>query len=176
MLRRFIGWGLAGWALEVAFTGVSSGLRRRDRRLLGHSYLWMLPIYGAGGLLLEALHDRLAARRVPRWLRSLAYTAGIYGVEYSSAAFMDRVTGTVPWRYMSGLHLRGYVRLDYAPFWYACGWLFEPLAAELSKLQRATRRAPRAFSAPGAGAGAARRRVPWAAPVADAAPRPFELR
>ena len=89
---------------------------------------------------------------------------------------MEGVTGTVPWRYPSGLHLRGYVRLDYAPFWYACGWLFEPLAAELRKLQRATRRAPRALSVPGAGAGAARRRVPWAAPVPAAAPRSFELR
>src|SRR3989442_9769425 len=32
----------------------------RDRRLRGHSYLWMLPIYGADGLFLERLHERLS--------------------------------------------------------------------------------------------------------------------
>ena len=140
VLRRFLAYGFVGWALEVAFTGVTGSLPVRDRHLRGHSYLWMLPIYGAGGLLLERLHDRLASLGVPRWARSLAYTGGIYGVEFGSAALLHRTVGVVPWRYLSGLHIRGYVRLDYAPFWYACGWLFESLERELRKLDRPARR------------------------------------
>src|SRR5256885_514122 len=123
MLRRFLGYGFAGWALEVFFTAVTDSFWLRDRRLRGHSYLWMLPIYGAGGLLLEALHDRLAARGLPRWARSLVYMAGIYGAEFGSAALLNRAVGEVPWRYVKGINVRGYVRLDYAPFWYALGWL-----------------------------------------------------
>src|SRR5581483_11517860 len=86
--RRFLAYGLLGWALEVAFTGATDCLKLRDRRLRGHSYLWMLPIYGGGGLLLEVLHDRLASRNVPRWARSLAYTLGILlrGVRQRRAA------------------------------------------------------------------------------------------
>ena len=157
MLRRFLAYGLSGWALEVAFTGSTGGLRLGDKRLRGHSYLWMLPIYGAGGLLLETLHDRLASRNVPRWARSLACMLGIYCAEFGSAALLHRVIGDVPWRYVEGLNLRGYVRLDYAPFWYACGWLFEALERELRKLDRPARdrwrrRGPRALSAPAAGA------------------------
>lgn len=138
--RRFLAYGLFGWALEVAFTGATDGVKLRDRRLRGHSYLWMLPIYGGGGLLLETLRDRLASRGVPRWARSLAYMLGIYGAEFGSAALLDRATGDVPWRYVNGFHLRGYVRLDYAPFWYACGWLFEDVERELRKLDRPGRR------------------------------------
>jgi len=109
VIRRFVAYGFVGWALEVAFTGMTGAFGLRDRRLRGHSYLWMLPIYGAGGLLLERLHERLAARRVPRAVRSLAYTLGIYGLEFGSASLLDRLIGDVPWRYLKGLHVRGYV-------------------------------------------------------------------
>lgn len=140
MVRRLLAYGFAGWALEVGFTGATDCLKLRDRRLRGHSYLWMLPIYGAGGLLLESLHERLASRGVPRWARSLAYMLGIYCAEFGSAALLDCAIGDVPWRYVSGVHLRGYVRVDYAPFWYGCGWLFESLEKELRKLDRPARR------------------------------------
>src|SRR5436305_5460909 len=100
----------------------------------------MLPIYGIGGLALERLHDVLAGKDVPRWARSVAYMAGIYGVEFSTAALLNRLLGDVPWRYLRGLHVRGYIRLDYAPFWYGCGWLFETLERELRKLDRPARR------------------------------------
>jgi len=160
MFRRFLAYGFVGWALEVTFTGLADCRRLRDRRLTGHSYLWMLPIYGSGGLLLERLHERFAARGVPRALRSLAYMAGIYGIEFGSAAMLDRLLGDVPWRYVDGINVRGYVRLDYAPFWYACGWLFEPLQRELRKLDRPGRRAHRSLSAPTSGDVWARRPAP----------------
>ncbi|HEY6910162.1 MAG TPA: hypothetical protein VI356_12380 [Myxococcales bacterium] len=161
MLRRFLAYGFVGWAVEVAFTGLSDSPWVHDRRLRGHSYLWMLPIYGAGGLLLERLHDRLAIRGTPRWSRALAYMAGIYALEFGSASLLDRLIGDVPWRYASGIHLRGYVRLDYAPFWYGCGWLFEPLERQLRKLDRPARLRPR-VSAPGADVAWARRPPPSA--------------
>lgn len=66
--------------------------------------------------------------------------AGIYGAEFGSASLLNRVIGDVPWRYRKGINVRGYVRLDYAPFWYGCGWLFETLECELRKLDRPARR------------------------------------
>jgi|SRR5438105_4313706 len=172
MLRRFLGYGVAGWALELGFTAVSDSIWLRDRRLRGHSYLWMLPIYGLGGLLLERLHVRLRSRA--RWARALAYTAGIYGIEFGSAALLNRITGQVPWKYLNGVNLRGYVRLDYAPFWYACGLLFEPLEQELRKLDRPARRTFR-VSEPGAGA-AGRRPRPDPSTTRDPIPARESLR
>jgi uncharacterized membrane protein len=173
MVRRFLGYGFLGWALEVSFTSVSDSLWLRDRRLKGHSYLWMLPIYGSGGMLLEALHERLASRGVRRWARSLAYMAGIYGVELGSALLLNRLTGDVPWRYRRGINLRGYVRLDYAPFWYACGWLFETAQAELRKLDRPARKAHRSrVSGRGADGASGEPRQASAAPPPWAGARP----
>jgi uncharacterized membrane protein len=167
MWRRMLGYGFVGWALEVSFTALTGV---RDRRLRGHSYLWMLPIYGAGGMLLEQIHERLASRGVPRWARSLAYMAGIYATEFGSAAFLDRVLGDVPWRYLRGLHLKGYVRLDYAPFWYLCGWLFESLQDELRKLGRASRKSHRPRLAIARASGAAAEPLSEARAAAAALP------
>jgi uncharacterized membrane protein len=168
VLRRFLAYGFFGWGLEVAFTGLTDSIWVRDRRLRGHSYLWMLPIYGSGGLTLERLHDRLARRRVPRWARSLAYMMGIYGVEFGTAALLNRAVGEVPWRYVKGINVRGYVRLDYAPFWYGCGWLFEALERQLRKLDRPARRAWRP-TGPDAGGAALRQVAPMPAPAVPAA-------
>jgi hypothetical protein len=142
MFRRFMAYGLAGWGLEVFFTGLTGALGGQ-RTLPARTYLWMLPIYGAGGMVLEQAHARLSARNVPRWKRALVYTAAIYAIEYGSAEALQQVGVGVPWKYVSGIHLRGYVRLDYAPFWYACGFLFETLAGEIGKLNRPRRVTPR---------------------------------
>jgi len=171
VLRRFVGYGILGWGLELAFTGVTGSSWARDRRLRGYSYVWMLPIYGAGGLALERLHDALERRGVRRWARSFAYMLGIYGVEFGTASLLQRLIGDVPWRYLHGLHVRGYVRLDYAPFWYACGWMFESVERELRKLDRPSRKAWRPIG-PGAGDDALRRRDAAAAAAAPLAMDP----
>ena len=125
----------------------------------------MLPIWGGGGVLLEHLHDRLATRGMPRWRRALVYMAGVYGIEYGSAALLNRIIGDVPWRYFRGINVRGYVRLDYAPFWYACGWLFESVMKELRKLDRPARKEHRPRVSARAASAAAAARPPAASPL-----------
>src|SRR2546423_10262761 len=100
-------------------------LRVRDRRLVGQTYLWMLPIYGAGGLLLERLHARLVRRGVSPPLRALAATGAILAWEYGTGSLLRRALGECPWRYRRGVTLRGYARPDYAPYWYAAPRPFE---------------------------------------------------
>src|SRR5207244_7719215 len=120
-------------------------LRVRDRRLVGQTYLWMLPIYGAGGLLLERLHARLVRRGVSPPLRALAATGTILAWEYGTGSVLRRALGDCPWRYRRGVTLRGYVRLDYAPDWYGAALLFEPRPREGRNRRRARRAAePRA--------------------------------
>lgn len=45
MKKRFIFCGLLGWCLEIFWTGLQS-LQRRQLKLMGHSSIWMFPIYG----------------------------------------------------------------------------------------------------------------------------------
>jgi len=85
-VRRFLAYGVLGLGVEVVFTSISRTLRTRDMRLAGRTYLWMLPIYGAGGLLLERLHARLLKRGVPAGLRALAATGTILAWEYASGS------------------------------------------------------------------------------------------
>ncbi len=137
MLVRFLGYGLLGLALEVVFTSIGNAVRRKDRTLAGHSYLWMLPIYGLGGLALEALHNGLSLFHMAWWVRGLAYLAAIYGVEYLSGLALRRALGRCPWDYgRRGFNLKGLIRLDYAPAWFACGLLFERVESVLSRIQQ----------------------------------------
>src|SRR5712671_3413019 len=160
-VRRFLAYGVLGLAIEVVFTSIARALRFRDPRLVGRTYLWMLPIYGTGGLLLERLHARLFRSRVPRPVRALAATGAMFAWEYASGSVLQSALGDCPWKYRRGVMLGGYVRLDYAPYWYGVALLFELLQREVRKLDRARRHAERRAGNPAGSAAASE-------PAADA--------
>ena len=146
-LERGLAYGMLGWAVEVGFSGVHRALDRdtRDWRLQGHSYLWMLPIYGLVPFLFEPLRDRLRGR--PLWQRAAMYAAGFTGIEYASGMALKRLVGVVPWSY-SG-HGRfvvpgGAVRLDYVPLWAAAGLALEHIDDSIRTLPVLTVRERRA--------------------------------
>ncbi|MBV8194737.1 MAG: hypothetical protein JOY80_04340 [Candidatus Dormibacteraeota bacterium] len=126
-LERAAFYGALGWATEVAFSGVQGVLRSdRDWRLRGHSYLWMLPIYGLAAFLFEPAHD--LARRRSVWQRAALYAAGFSAVEYATGMAIRRMVGVVPWDYTG--HGRfvvpgGAVRLDFMPVWAVAGLALE---------------------------------------------------
>ncbi|MDT7571093.1 MAG: hypothetical protein QOE05_1267 [Actinomycetota bacterium] len=129
---RFFAYGLAGWCSEILTTGVRSHGRDGTWRLTGHTYLWMLPIYGSAAVLFEPAHDRLRER--PWWQRGVAWVAGIYAVEAASGTAVKALTGEVPWDYSRSRgskpvpqHWRGLVRPSYAPLWFAVGMGLEQL-------------------------------------------------
>ena len=116
--------------LEVVLTGAASAVNGGDRAATARTYLWMHPIYGAGGMLLEALSARV--KRWPRPARWLSYLPVIYAVEYTSGWLLRRVLGRCPWDYeRRGWNLSGLVRLDYAPLWLVAAGLFEPVRNSL---------------------------------------------
>lgn len=135
MLTRFFVYGFLGWATEILFTGASSVLVERDASATAKTYLWMHPIYGAAGLLLEWMSAKL--EKVPSAVRPLAYLPVIYGVEYATGWALRKALGKCPWDYSGrGYNVHGLVRLDYAPAWLAAGFLFEPVA---ERVRHATR-------------------------------------
>ena len=114
LLDHFLIYGVFGWCAEILWTAshdfmtgsrvdpvdpsVKVPLTPLERwRLCGSTYLWMFPLYGAGGLLFEPLHDAL--RRHPWPLRGLTWTVLIFLVEYASGRALRRLTGRCPWDY-----------------------------------------------------------------------------
>ena len=117
----------------MCFTGMGAALFQRDRSATGKTYLWMHPIYGATALGLEFLHERL--KFLPRPVRALAYTAVIFGAEFTTGWLLRRALGRCPWDYSKkGWSVKGLIRLDYAPAWYGTALLFEPVREALLKL------------------------------------------
>lgn len=122
MWIRFVLYGLLGWCVEVVWTAVSARLRGRecDWRLLGHTSLWMFPLYGLLAPLYEPLHDFL---RPWHWfMRGAVYVLGIWLVEYASGWLLRRLTGKCPWDYsqLRG-NLHGLIAWEYAPVWFLFG-------------------------------------------------------
>jgi hypothetical protein len=114
---RFVAYGLAGLAVELAFTG----LRGRPR-----TSLWMFPVYGLAAPFFEPVHDALRTR--PPAVRAAAYAAGFTAAEYGSGRLLRRIRGAAPWDYSHARHhLHGLVRADYAPLWALYGLVLERL-------------------------------------------------
>ena len=134
-LRRFGIYGLLGWCVEIVFTATRTAVAGTgDRRLQGVSYLWMLPVYGAGGLALEAVHG--GTRRQAWWTRAASYAAACLVLEYASGWALRRMTGACPWDYGDrGINVDGLARLDYAPYWAVAGLAAEPVASALRRVR-----------------------------------------
>lgn len=127
--KNFLICGLAGWFTEIVFTSLKA-LRRRDMTLKGNTSLWMFPIYGSAALLAPLsrfLKDR------PVWLRGAAYMSLIYSIEYLSGKLLSRHK-SCPWDYSRCRYrINNVIRMDFAPFWFGLGLLFERLLSDDSR-------------------------------------------
>lgn len=141
MLIRFFIYGMLGWCAEIIWSAVTEKIsgKQTDWRLVGHTYLWMLPIYGLLAPLFEPLHDAL---RPWHWfMRGAVYVLGIWLVEYATGWLLRRLTGKCPWDYS---HLRGnlhgLIAWEYAPVWFLFGLGMERVHDSLVELTPALER------------------------------------
>ncbi len=123
MMKRFLIYGLAGWTMEIIWTGFYS-LIKGDLRLLGFTNLWMFIIYGCA-VFLEPIHDIIYEWRW--YARGLIWVIIIWGIEYTSGLILVAILGVYPWTYTGPFTIDNLVRLDYAPAWFVAGLLFENL-------------------------------------------------
>ncbi len=128
-LKNFIRCGLVGWCMEIIFTALDS-FRRRDMRLKGTTSIWMFPIYGCAAFL--APISRLIQNR-PIWVRGLTYMSLIFSVEYLTGILL-KFRSLCPWDYYrSRWNIGRVIRLDYAPYWFGAGLLFEKVVGSSFK-------------------------------------------
>jgi len=131
-IAQFFLFGWMGITTEVFFTAamaVGHALEAGQPinwQLKGHSYPYMLPIYGSMALLFPIFYKHMGHWRTPvRWL---AIVLGIYAVEFTTGLALAAAIGRCPWHYETGWHVMHVIRLDYAPAWLAFAawvdWLF----------------------------------------------------
>lgn len=134
---RILFYACLGVTGEVVFTAVCARLglvvtadldepeARAGWRLKGHSFVWMLPIYGLGLLGFEVVHDLVRAE--PWLVRGLLYVALLYAIELGASAALVRLTGTHVWRWVGRGSVGGHVHLAMAPLWLAATLVLERL-------------------------------------------------
>lgn len=121
MIKNFFTCGLVGWCLEILFTA-AHGLKNKDFKLKGNTSLWMFPIYGLAAFLKPVCK---IIRRWPLALRGLFYTACIFATEFVTGSAL-RKRKLCPWDYAgSPYNIDGVIRIDYAPYWFGTGLLYE---------------------------------------------------
>lgn len=128
MRKKFLICGLTGWCMEIIFTAFDS-FRRREMKLMGHTSIWMFPIYGMA-VLIQPVYFLI--QKLPRLIRGCIYTTCFFTVEFLSGSFLKK-RGICPWDYSNAKsNVNGVIRLDYAPFWLAAGLIFEKILTDKS--------------------------------------------
>ncbi|HBR01368.1 MAG TPA: hypothetical protein DD738_02020 [Ruminiclostridium sp.] len=129
MIKRFFIYGIAGWGIEIIWTGIGS-LFDGDLRMMGYSNLWMFFIYGCA-VFLEPIHH--AIEHWHWFLRGALWVAIIWAIEYGSGWLLYSLLGVHPWYYTDGLSVNGFITLAYAPAWFIAGMVFERLHRMLDR-------------------------------------------
>ena len=118
---RFAVYGALGWIIEVLWTGLGA-LKDKNYRLSSNTSLWMFFIYGMV-VVLEPFFQILAPFNF--LIRGMIYATFILVGEFITGSLLKRVE-ICPWDYsMTKYHVKGVVRLDYAPAWAVAGLFFE---------------------------------------------------
>ena len=119
--KSFLKCGLIGWCMEIIYTSLLA-LRSRDLTLKGSTSLWMFPIYGCAVFLTPLIR---LIKNLPAWKRGLTYASMIFSAEYLSGKLLSK-RNLCPWDYSkSRWNIGRVIRLDYAPYWFGAGLLFE---------------------------------------------------
>ncbi len=115
-----------GLSFEIVFTAVSEFPEAKNWRLLGYTYLWMIPIYALLYPGFWLMFEHLGTW--PLLARGAFYVALIFIVEYASGWLIRKATGKCPWEdgyYKSRWGVHGLIRLDFAPAWFVASLLYE---------------------------------------------------
>lgn len=125
-MQNFLICGLIGWCNECFWTGLHSIAEHKDKKLTCRTSVWMFPIYGMAALLAPM---STLLRGMNTFLRGVVYTSCIFVMEFASGSFLKKIRAC-PWDYSKAKwNIKGLVRLDFAPAWFALGLLYEKILA-----------------------------------------------
>ena len=124
VINYLIFWGIFGMFVELCFTAARDLIQKKQLNLMGHTSLWMFPVYAFGlsfgfDFILWLIEDDI--------IRYLTYPLWIWGVELLIGVPTTR-KGIKLWDYNylpSGLHWRGIISFAHYPLWAGFGIMVE---------------------------------------------------
>lgn len=124
MVNELVFWGFFGLLVELCFTALRDLIMHKRFNLMGHTSLWMFPVYAFGlsygfDFILWLIKDDI--------IRYLSYPLWIWGVELLVGIPTSR-KGIVLWNYdylPKCLHWRGIISFAHYPLWVTFGILVE---------------------------------------------------
>lgn len=121
--KNFAKCGVTGWCLEIIFTSFAE-LPKGNLQFIGTTSLWMFPIYGMA-VFLVPVYEHI--KHWPTILRGFLYGLLIISGEFLTGTLL-KFFHVCPWDYSGKLlSFHGVIRLDYFPFWFAVGLIYEQL-------------------------------------------------
>ena len=134
LIKNFVTCGVIVWCIEILFTAAGS-LRRREMPLVGQTSLWMFPIYGSAAFFRPVF---LLLKRFPVIVRGFFYAISIFAAEFISGRFLTK-HHLCPWNYSQyKWHVNEVIRLDFLPFWFVVGLLYEKVLTSNPSIQNDT--------------------------------------
>lgn len=129
MKKKFLICGLTGWCMEIIFTAFDA-FRHREFKLMGHTSIWMFPIYSMAALI-SPFYTLI--KKLPLLTRGAIYSIGFFTFEFISGSFLKK-HNICPWDYSRAKsNIKGVIRLDYAPVWMVAGLIFERILVSKKK-------------------------------------------
>ena len=127
---KFLFFGMFGMFLEIIFTSFRNLVSKRDVSLIGHSSLWMFPIYAVGLTYGLDMIRSLISYDIIRWA---SYPIWIWAIEIIFGSLL-LFFGIRAWDYnylQERFHWKGLISYIHAPVWIAFGCVVETIDGKL---------------------------------------------
>ena len=124
VVHELVFWGVVGLVVELCFTAIRDLIRSRQANLVGHTSLWMFPVYALG---LSYGFDFVMYLVPDDTIRYLTYPLWIWAVELAiGIPAVKKGVRIWDYHYLPGfLHWRGIVSFAHYPLWVGFGFLVE---------------------------------------------------
>ena len=123
-VNHLLFWGMFGLCCEIMFTAMVNLFSKKRYNLIGHTSIWMFPIYGIGLTYGFSLIQYIISND---FIRYLSYPLWIWLVEIL-IGYPASKAGVRIWdyRYLSDdKHWKGIISFVHFPFWIFFGFLVE---------------------------------------------------
>ena len=123
-VTELVFWGAFGMMVEICFTAIRDLIQKKQLNLMGHTSLWMFPIYAFG---LTYGFDFIGYLISTDFVRYLTYPFWIWGVELA-VGIPSLYLGLRLWDYNylpKWLHWKGVISFAHYPLWSGFGIMVE---------------------------------------------------
>lgn len=117
----FLLFAFVGVSFEVLWVSILDFRKQRDKKLKGHSSIWMYPVYGSSYFIVLLVTTYFGQYNF--FIHGLIYMFSFYLIELTSGFILKKSMNAVPWDYSltKKYHFNSLICLEYAPLWFFAG-------------------------------------------------------